>query len=99
MADEESVRICKEMLACKDYYEILGVSKDASEADIKKAYKKKSLKVHPDKNKAPEAQDAFKRLSQAYVTLSDADKKRTYDQCGNEEEYMRRSQGAGQNPF
>ena len=43
------------MLASKDYYKILGVAKDASEADIKKAYKKKSLKVHPDKNKAPEA--------------------------------------------
>ena len=49
------MRICKEMLASKDYYKILGVAKDASEADIKKAYKKKSLKVHPDKNKAPEA--------------------------------------------
>lgn len=55
MADEESVRICKEMIACKDYYKILGVPKDASENDIKKAYRKKSLKVHPDKNKAPEA--------------------------------------------
>ena len=67
------------MIACKDYYEILGVSKDASETEIKKAYRMKSLKVHPDKNKAPEAQEAFKRLSQAYVTLSDEDKKRRYD--------------------
>ena len=79
MAEEESVRICKEMLASKDYYQILGVAKDASEADIKKAYKKKSLKVHPDKNKAPEAQEAFKRLSQAYVTLSDEGKRQQYD--------------------
>lgn len=55
------------------------MSKEATDAEIKKAYKKKSLKVHPDKNKAPEAQEAFKRLSQAYVTLSDEGKKRQYD--------------------
>ena len=78
MTTEESA-LCKEMIACKDYYQILGVAKDAGEAEIKKAYKKKSLKVHPDKNKAPEAQEAFKRLSQAYVTLSDAGKRRQYD--------------------
>ena len=79
MADDEGVRICKEMIACKDYYAILGVSKTATTGEIKTAYKKKSLKVHPDKNKCPEAQEAFKRLSQAYVSLSDDDKRRQYD--------------------
>ena len=45
---------------CKDYYEILGVEKDASETDLKKAYRKLSLQFHPDKNKAPGATEAFK---------------------------------------
>ena len=48
-----------------------------------------SLKVHPDKNKSEHAQEAFKKLSQAYVCLSEEDKRRMYDRYGNEEEFMR----------
>ena len=78
MARNDS-EICKEILNSKDYYAILGVTKQATEDEIKKGYKKRSLKVHPDKNHAEEAQEAFKKLSQAYTILSDAQKKRQYD--------------------
>jgi DnaJ-class molecular chaperone len=83
----------------KDYYDILGVQKSATEDEIKKAYRKKSLKVHPDKNKCPEAQDAFKRLSQAYMCLSDENKRKSYDMFGNEEDFLRSQQSQGHNPF
>ena len=88
-------------MKCKDYYDILGLSKTASTGEIKKAYRKKSIKVHPDKNKDPKADEAFKKLSQAYTTLSDHQKRATYDRFGNEEDFFRaqQGQGQGQNPF
>ena len=52
---------------CKDYYEILGVSKDASDADLKKCYRKSALQFHPDKNKAPGAGEAFKSIGNAFA--------------------------------
>ena len=91
--------ICLEILNSKDYYAVLGVGKEATEDEIKKGYKKRSLKVHPDKNQAEEAQEAFKKLSQAYTILSDPQKRRQYDQFGNEDDFLRASQGTGQNPF
>ncbi len=68
----------------KDYYAILGLSRDASDADIKKAYRKLALKYHPDKNKSPDAEDKFKEVSEAFDVLSDPKKKATYDRFGEE---------------
>ena len=69
----------------KDFYEVLGVSKDAAQADIKKAYRKLALKYHPDKNQGDkEAESKFKEISAAYEVLSDQDKRAKYDRFGHE---------------
>ena len=71
-------------MAKQDYYEILGVGKGASAAEIKKAYRKMALKYHPDKNPDDkEAEEKFKMAAEAYEVLSDADKKARYDQFGH----------------
>ncbi|MEF8879244.1 MAG: molecular chaperone DnaJ [Candidatus Thermoplasmatota archaeon] len=67
----------------KDYYDILGVDKDASKSEIKKAYRKLALKYHPDKNPSDEAEEKFKEISEAYAVLSDDEKRRRYDQFGH----------------
>lgn len=68
----------------RDYYEVLGVSKDADEATIKKAYRQLAKKYHPDMNPGDkEAEKKFKEASEAYAVLSDADKRRQYDQFGH----------------
>ena len=68
----------------KDFYEVLGLKKGASDAEIKKAYKKLAVKYHPDKNpeNRDEAEENFKKISQAYQVLSDPKKKQTFDQFG-----------------
>lgn len=68
----------------KDYYKILGVSKTASDDEIKKAYRKLALKYHPDKNKAAGAEEKFKEIAEAYEVLSDKQKRNIYDQVGEE---------------
>ncbi len=69
----------------EDYYEILGISKGASDAEIKKAYRKMALKYHPDKNPDnTEAEEKFKKAAEAYEVLSNADKKARYDQFGHQ---------------
>ncbi|XP_062860124.1 dnaJ homolog subfamily B member 9 [Trichomycterus rosablanca] len=68
------------ILAQKDYYEILGVPKDASERQIKKAFHKLAMKYHPDKNKSPDAEATFREIAEAYETLSDGKRREEYDE-------------------
>lgn len=67
----------------KDYYEVLGVSKTASDAEIKSAFRKLAKQYHPDVNKTPEAEEKFKEIGEAYAILSDPEKRKTYDQYGH----------------
>ncbi len=67
----------------RDYYEVLGVDKNASEADIKSAFRRLAKKYHPDVSKEPDAAEKFKEAQEAYAVLSDADKRRQYDQYGH----------------
>ncbi|ASS46875.1 DnaJ C-terminal domain-containing protein [Candidatus Karelsulcia muelleri] len=67
----------------KDYYEILGISRDATTDEIKKAYRKLAIKYHPDKNKEKQAEEKFKEAAEAYDILSNPEKKKRYDQFGH----------------
>ena len=70
-------------MAKRDLYEVLGVARDASEADIKKAYRRLAMKHHPDRNPDPASEAAFKEAKEAYEVLSDAQKRAVYDQHGH----------------
>ena len=67
----------------KDYYETLGVSKNASNADLKKAYRRLAMKYHPDRNPGQAAEEQFKEVKESYEILSDAQKRSAYDQFGH----------------
>ena len=82
----------------RDYYEVLGVSKSASESEIKKAYRKMAIKYHPDKNPDnKEAEEKFKEAAEAYDVLSNAEKKQRYDQFGHAGMGNRGGFGGGMN--
>jgi DnaJ-class molecular chaperone len=87
------------MATKRDYYEILGLTKSASAAEIKAAYRKLALQWHPDRNKAANANEKFKEINEAYAVLSDVKKKETYDQFGHAA--FQPGMGGGQpgNPF
>lgn len=70
-------------MAKRDYYEVLGVAKTATKSEIKKAYRKLAKELHPDRNKAADAEAKFKEVQEAYEVLSDASKKSAYDQFGH----------------
>lgn len=85
----------------KDYYQILGVGKTASEKDIKQAYRKLARKLHPDVNpNNKQAQDKFKEVNEAYDVLSDPEKRKKYDTLGaNWQQYEQYQRAGGQGPF
>ncbi|GAC97044.1 hypothetical protein PHSY_004628 [Pseudozyma hubeiensis SY62] len=86
-----------------DFYQVLGVEKTVDENGIKKAYKKLALQLHPDKNGAPGADEAFKSVSKAFTILTDADKRAAYDRYGGDPDNARSAAGAAAaghgNPF
>lgn len=96
----EQADLVKKILKAKEggrgaHYRVLGVESNADENALKKAYRKLALKLHPDKNSAPHADEAFKALGLAYATLSDTQKRTIYDRYGDEDPDNRGGAGGG----
>lgn len=71
------------MVTKRDFYDVLGVNKSASDSELKAAYRKQALQWHPDRNKSPEAEQKFKEINEAYEVLSNSEKRAAYDQFGH----------------
>ncbi|KAF5383848.1 hypothetical protein D9615_003657 [Tricholomella constricta] len=102
----EQGAVVRRVRSCKvtEYYEILAVKRDCEDVEIKKAYRKLALALHPDKNGAPGADEAFKLVSKAFQVLSDAQKRAAYDRSGSDPEdrfggMSSQSPGFARNPF
>mmetsp|Transcript_71650 Transcript_71650/g.213843 ORF Transcript_71650/g.213843 Transcript_71650/m.213843 type:complete len:261 (+) Transcript_71650:57-839(+) len=93
MASESQAAIKKVLRSGDDYYAVLGLDKQADDDAIKKAYRKLALRLHPDKCSEAGAEDAFKKVGEAFSVLSDPQKRRRYDQFGIES--LREGGGAG----
>jgi DnaJ-class molecular chaperone len=87
------------MATNRDYYEILGVPRNATEREIKSAYRRLALQWHPDRNKSPEAEKKFKEINEAYEVLSDPKKRQKYDQFGHAAFSAAGGFGGQENPF
>ena len=87
------------MATKRDFYDILGVSKNASQTEIKKAYRKQALEWHPDRNKSAEASEKFKEINEAYEVLGNPQKKQSYDQFGHAAFNQGGGAGYGGGPF
>eukprot|EP00559_Dactyliosolen_fragilissimus_P005480 CAMPEP_0184867964 /NCGR_PEP_ID=MMETSP0580-20130426/28546_1 /TAXON_ID=1118495 /ORGANISM="Dactyliosolen fragilissimus" /LENGTH=290 /DNA_ID=CAMNT_0027368541 /DNA_START=87 /DNA_END=960 /DNA_ORIENTATION=+ len=101
--NEDHQQIVNRILSAKEggrgaHYRVLGVKEDATDAELKKAYRKLALKCHPDKNTAPNADEAFKALGLAYATLSDKQKRTIYDRFGEEDPDNRGGGGGPRGP-
>lgn len=92
---------CEKIIDEKDYYKLLNVIKQETidPDELKKAYKKLAIKFHPDKNKAARADEAFKKISTAYQTLNDLEKRKLYDKYGTEEEFREKYYQANQQRY
>ncbi|KAI6113024.1 hypothetical protein F5141DRAFT_1195549 [Pisolithus sp. B1] len=96
----EQLKVVKRVKGCKitDYYEILELKRDCGETEIKKAYRKLALALHPDKNGAPGADEAFKMVSKAFQVLSDPQKRAAFDQHGSDPESRFSGMSSGRSP-
>ncbi|KAJ1989313.1 Chaperone protein dnaJ [Coemansia spiralis] len=94
--DDQVTAVAEIMKVKSDYYRVLGVDRAASSVELKKAYRKRALLFHPDKNTAPGADEAFKLVAHAFTVLSDKDKRLVYDRGGMREEWQQTSNSRGQ---